>query len=455
MSMETRFRITESQIKHLIKEVYRKMSLLNESVREGGKAGHMLNVFEIDDLTFGDYKELVNRLFSTGIEHITEKLDGMNVFATVNMNGEVKFARNASHVRDENAGMGIEDMEARWAGDESKGVLDAYKNAYYLFSDAVAKLPDARMFFNPGKGYKLYANCEVLDKNHPNAVPYANTCLSVHNLKLYDPNNEDVTDEFANTQEYTQRMELLRKVLPTVESQYGAAQVTPEVVIEIREDNNEVLEKFLTEIDNIELLARGSSDDTTLIQYREIMLFQYLQATGHEILLDNEFTETFIQRWVYGVKKPTIVQLRKLILTSGVENAEQVFNAAYEFEKNELPEVMKKIMEPVENFVYRLGNEVISRCQGLANQGNEEKTIANLVAQLEATKEEVRQSGDLELQKEMAYWLNRLSQIDFKYNATEGIVFTYKGRMMKLTGSFASLNRAIHIMWHRKKKNQD
>lgn len=453
--MEKRFNITQSQIKRIIQETYRKLSLLNESIREGGAAGHMKHPFDYSDFTFRDYKELVTALFSTGVEHVTEKLDGMNVFATVSPNGEPKFARNSSHIKGDDTGMGVADMEARWNDEGARGILDAYKNAYYLFGDAVSKLPDAVQFFNPGNGYKLYANCEVLDKDHPNAVPYAKTCLSVHNLKVYDQNGIDVTEEFQGTEEYEERMEMLKSVLPTVESQHGAAQVTPEVVIQIREDNNEVIERFHSEIDQIVLLARGASDETSIIDYCKIMLYQYLLATGYDTLLENEFTESFIQRWVYGVKRPTIVQLRKQILTSGLENAEQIYNTAYDFEKNDLTQVMKKIMEPIENFTYRLGNEVISRCQGLANEGNEEKTVANLVSQLEATKEAVRQSGDLELQKQLTYWLNRLSEVDYKYNATEGIVFTYKGRMMKLTGSFAALNRAIHVMWGKKKENQD
>ena len=77
----------------MINEVCRKLSYLNESMEEGGAAGHMLHPFDVDEFTFGDYKQLVYDLFSTRVEHITEKLDGMNIFATVAPNGEVRFAR--------------------------------------------------------------------------------------------------------------------------------------------------------------------------------------------------------------------------------------------------------------------------------------------------------------------------------------------------------------------------
>lgn len=446
--------ITRSDLKTLIRETIYKLSLLNESVEEGGAAGHMLHPFDVDEFTFGDYKQLVNDLFSTRLEHITEKLDGMNIFATVTPNGEPRFARNAGQIKGDDAGMGIEDMEERWGGEgKDTSILDAYKNAFYLFSDAVSSLRDPAGFFN-GDGYKLYANCEVIDKTHPNAVPYAKTLLSVHNLVAF---STDGTGQRIGIPEdvMQQKMSVLKQLLPTVNSRYGGTQVTPEVVIQIREDNNDTMEHFISLVDHIEEYA-GVGDDTSLIDYRKEMILKYIPDHGFGILLDNPFTDYFINRWVYGQKQPTIVQLRKQMLTSGLEGADQIYAAAVQFEKEVLPEAMKEIMEPVENFFYSLGNEVISRCQGLANEGNEDETVQVLVKQLENTKELIRQSADPELAKEMTYWLYRLSTLDNKYNPTEGIVFNYRGRTMKLTGSFAALNRAINlrIKLQRKQKNQ-
>ena len=452
--MEKSFNISRDDLKVLIRETIYKLSLLNESVKEGGAAGHMLHPFDVDEFTFGDYKQLVTDLFSTRVEHITEKLDGMNIFATVTPDGQPRFARNAGQIKGDDAGMGIEDMEARWGGEgKDTSILDAYKNAFYLFSDAVNSLRDPAGFFN-GDGYKLYANCEVIDKTHPNAVPYAKTLLSVHNLVAFS------TDGTAQKLEIPedvmqQKMANLKQLLPTVNSQYGGTQVTPEVVIQIREDNNDTMEYFISIVDHIEEYA-GVGDDTSLIDYRKEMILKYIPDHGFGILLDNPFTDYFINRWVYGQKQPTIVQLRKQMLTSGLEGADQIYAAAVQFEKEVLPEAMKEIMEPVENFFYNLGNEVISRCQGLANEGNEDETVQVLVKQLENTKELIRQSADPELAKEMTYWLYRLSTLDNKYNSTEGIVFNYRGKTMKLTGSFAALNRAINlrIKLQRKQKNQ-
>lgn len=441
--MEKTFSITRNELKALINEAYRKLSYLNESVKEGGGAGHMLHPFDVDEFTFGDYKQLVSDLFSTKVEHITEKLDGMNILATVTPNGEPRFARNAGQIKADDSGMGLPEMEERWGGEgKDLSILDAYKNAFYLFSDAINSLKDPAGFFN-GDGYKIYANCEVIDKVHPNDIPYAKTLLSVHNLIAF---STDGTGQKIDLPEdvVRQKMEILKQVLPTVNSQYGGTQVTPEVVIQIREDNQETMEYFISYVDHIEEYA-GVNDDTTLIQYRETLLTEYIADHGFEILLNNQFTDYFIRRWVYDEKKPTITQFRKQMLNSGVEGADQISAAADQFEKQVLPEAMKEIMEPVENFFYRLGNEVISRCQGLANEGSEEETIQALVNQLESTKELIKQSNNPELANKMSYCLYRLSTLGNKYNAAEGVVFNYRGKTLKLTGSFAALNKAINL----------
>jgi hypothetical protein len=39
--------------------------------------------------------------------------------------------------------------------------------------------------------------------------------------------------------------------------------------------------------------------------------------------------------------------------------------------------------------------------------------------------------------------MRRLQKLGDKYNAAEGVVIVYKGRLMKLTGSFAPINQAL------------
>lgn len=464
--MEKCFNISREDLKYLINETCRKLALLNETVKEGGLYGHMEHPYDINEFTFGDLRQLVYDLFAGKIENISEKLDGMNIFATVTPNGEVRFARNSQQVSGDDAGMGIPEMEERWGGEgNDPTILQAYENAYYLFSDAVKKLPDPVGFFN-GDGFKLYANCEVIDPNHPNIIHYGKTALSVHGLIGFTTEEKPHRFEVPENEEGW-RMEQLRQVLPTVNSTHGLAQVTPFVAIQVREDGMETVKNLEAKLDHIEEVS-NTGDENTIIDYKKAMIVSYLEYAGLGNILNQPFSDLFITRWAYidkdknskpedVQKMPNAVQIRKIVQTSGVENAKEIYAAAYEFEKTKLPEVFSDLMSPLENFVYELGNAAIEACQGLANAGYEDKTIASLAEQLEIAKETVANSNDLEVGETLAWCLKKLEYLGNKLNAAEGIVFNYKGHTLKLTGSFAALNRAINTritLQRKQRKNQ-
>lgn len=442
----------------MINEVCRKLSYLNESVKEGGAAGHMSHPFDVDDFTFGDYKQLVQDLFSSKIERFTEKLDGMNIFASVDMSGKVRFARNSTDLKSAEGGMDPAGMQERWGSDgKDPTILGAYTKAYNLFGDIVSKLDDPVGFFN-GDGYRIYANCEVIAGAHPNVILYPKDVLSFHGLAAFATDGK-ATEVNLPDEIFDEKMDVLSRLLPDVKSQYGDAQVTPEVVIDVRENNEKAIEYFTALIDHIEEYA-GVNDDTTIIDYRGKLLPEWMADNGYDILLNNEFTEPLIKRWVYGIKDPNIGLIKKNILKSGLPNAEEICNAVISFEgkaraNDPVKLALKEIMEPVEMFFYRLGNEIIKRCKDFTNLGREGIVLNGILKELAATKELIANSGDLEFQNKMTNLLRKLSELDFTYNSMEGVVFSWRGRTFKLTGSFAALNRAINLRIDYGKKYND
>ena len=448
LSMKSRMNITNKDLQYMINEVCRKLSYLNESMEEGGAAGHMSHPFDVDDFTFGDYKQLVNDLFNSRIERFTEKLDGMNIFASVDMSGKVRFARNSTDLKSAEGGMDPAGMQERWGSDgKDPTILGAYTKAYNLFGDIVNKLNDPVAFFN-GEGYRIYANCEVIAGVHPNVILYPKDVLSFHGLAAFTTDGK-ATEVNLPDEIFDKKMEILSRLLPDVKSQYGEAQVTPEVVIDVRENNEKTIEYFTSLIDHIEEYG-GVDDNTTIIDYRGKLLPEWMADNGYGVLLDNNFTEPLIQRWVYGLKTPNLGVIKKSILKSGLPNAQEIHDAVVSFEgKNRAADpvavALKQIMEPVEMFFYRLGNEIIRRCKDYTNLGREGIVLDEILKQLAATKELIANSGDLELQNKMTDLLRKLAELEFNYNSMEGVVFNYRGHTFKLTGTFAALNRAINL----------
>jgi hypothetical protein len=257
-------------------------------------------------------------------------------------------------------------------------------------------------------------------------------------------NNVDLPDDI-----YDQKMAVLERLMPEVKSQYGKAQITPDVAVRIKEDCEEAIERYISHIDAIEKQA-GVNDDTTIIEYRARLLPRWLKEHGYDILLENQFSNYFIERWVYGKKTPNKTQLGKMMKESGIPNWQEIYNAAFTFEGDgkkgtPLDDALSDIMEPIEVFFYSLGNEVIKGVEGYSNVGKESEVMSSYAEQLKSTQEMLAAADDPYNQKVMTRCLRKLAELGNEYNAMEGIVFNYKGKTLKLTGSFAALNRAINI----------
>ena len=100
-------------------------------------------------------------------------------------------------------------------------------------------------------------------------------------------------------------------------------------------------------------------------------------------------------------------------------------------------------MRPLDTFFSQFGNSIISLCDGIVNAGIESEVTDELRKDLEEIVTEIKTNGSDELKHKLSVQLDRLAQLGNKLNAAEGIVFKYKDRLMKITGSFACVNQIL------------
>lgn len=103
-------------------------------------------------------------------------------------------------------------------------------------------------------------------------------------------------------------------------------------------------------------------------------------------------------------------------------------------------------VEPLDKLFIRLGNDVIKLCQGLSNSGDDAaRAVATLAQDLKTTIAEIRANGTDDSKAKLTKQIGRLvgGEDNTVINPTEGIVFSYKGKLMKLTGSFGPLNQIL------------
>ena len=137
---------------------------------EGGAAGHMAHPFDDKDLTFGDFKAMIDAGLRGELnfeEDATEKTDGQNAFATI-QDGEVKFARNKGELKNP---MTLSEFKNKFEGHASKLVQDTFQFAAQDLARLLMALSpaDQEKYFKNGKDFM---NMELIYSQNPNVIHY-------------------------------------------------------------------------------------------------------------------------------------------------------------------------------------------------------------------------------------------------------------------------------------------
>ena len=116
-----------------------------------------------------------------------------------------------------------------------------------------------------------------------------------------------------------------------------------------------------------------------------------------------------------------------------------------DFIDNDMKLVFKRIMAPLDSLFMTLGNEILKSIPGLMNAGHEQEVISRLKREIKELTSAVENTDDENSKLKIEQSLGRLAKVNHELNATEGIVFDFKGHKLKLTGSFAPLNQLMGI----------
>ena len=100
-------------------------------------------------------------------------------------------------------------------------------------------------------------------------------------------------------------------------------------------------------------------------------------------------------------------------------------------------------MEPMDNLFLAIGNELIDQLDGFVNSENKDNIIAIIKKDTEDIIKKIAASDSIDAKEIIEKNMRRLQALGNKYNAAEGIIVMWKGRVMKFTGSFAAINQAL------------
>ena len=107
--------------------------------------------------------------------------------------------------------------------------------------------------------------------------------------------------------------------------------------------------------------------------------------------------------------------------------------------------VFKRILAPLDALFMAVGNEIIKSIPGLMNAGHEREVVTRLKREIKELTTAIKNTDDEKSKLKIEQSLGRLAKVNNELNATEGIVFDFKGHKLKLTGSFAPLNQLMGV----------
>lgn len=385
-----------------------------KNLLEGGASGHMAHIIDFGDSTCEELIELVTNLFSSKIEGITEKLDGTNIQCTMNTNGEVVFIRNKGDLNSERGGMTLADMERKW--ESMPRVQNTFVTAGSIITQVFSKIGSS--WFNPDSKTRRVINCECITEGITNIMPYAADQVDFHNIWIYTKNDLGV---WENTDITKKGIEVLDKACEGIDK----ARLTPSVIIKTCEDSQKLIDKYTKEIESLFATRTQTIDSWKFERFIDIVNKKYSWMNDREELFD---------RWFNDDKSTNLKKLK-------------TDNADHELEIDDLckkgyKKIVQDVVEPLDKLFIKIGNDIIRLCDGLVNGPDSAKVISSLKDNLKSTIDQINKEGTDDAKEKMMYQLSRMTEDD-SINATEGIVFSYKGRLCKVTGSFAALNQIL------------
>lgn len=388
-------------------------------ILEGGQSGHMAHIIDYDDFTRDDLIELVSNLFDGKIEDVTEKIDGTNIQATMNLVGEVVFIRNKTDLNSERGGMSISDMAEKWASKPQ--VAQTFVTAGETITKVFEKI--GKEWFNPTPTTRRIVNCECVIAGKTNIIPYASDQVDFHDIWIYEKG-------IAGWVKKGVTKEGLKNIENACDS-IDNAQLTPKILIQVTKDSEKLKNQYIKDINK--LFGKNLS-------IREWKYDRYFELIKNEYpwLLGGRHDDVYA-RWFDGNKQLNLRELKKIYK----DNLDEFV----ELDKKGYKDIVGKVIEPLDILFLKLSNDIIRLCKGLLNDGSKESSILQLKKDMEDIKKAVENEGSEEMKSKLTRQLNRLMQLggDDSINHAEGIVFNYKGRTMKMTGSFAGLNQIIGL----------
>ena len=412
--------------------ITKKLESLNENIKgvilEGGAYGHMSHPFDDRDLTFGDFRQIIDMSLQGKLDlesSATEKTDGQNLFIT--WNKKLLAARNVGDIK--RGGISSEEIAKKFAG--RGNIENAFNYAMRDLSNSIKSLSAAQLkkIFDDGNNW---INMEIIYPASSNVINYDAPHLQFHNVLKY----KDGMPIGSVAGGASILAGMIAQVNQSVQKSFTI--IGPQFLkINPHQDYSVKKPYFLGTL-NLLMSKYKMSDSSTFAEYHQAWWGEFIDNKFKGI--DNTIKVGLIKRWAFSDKS---FRLNKKTISD-----EKLLAKAIDIDKMEHTAQVKKNMLPFEKLFFELGAEVLKNAEGFLAV-DPDKAVQNIRNQIRAAISIIKKGGDIKKINILKQQLDKLNSIGGMNSIvpSEGLVFVYKGKSYKLTGAFAPINQITGMMY--------
>jgi hypothetical protein len=281
-------------------------------------------------------------------------------------------------------------------------------------------------------GHK-WMNLEIIYVPTQNVIPYGKDMIIFHGNLEYDKEGNPIgQDKESGAKLAGMIKQINQEIQNTFEIRGPVALSLPR-----SQDFKADQQYFIKKLFNLQKKYKLKNTDK-ITRYHEKWWENKInsEAKKAKISLDTQTKNDYINRWVFGDKSKA--------LTKKNFPDEKVLNWAKTMDKVNFLKFAQQNVEPFENLFLELGAKVLTNVENLIS-ASPEAAVKNIKKDLKSTISNLYKGGDLSKVSQLRRHLERLNKAGgFKRIVpSEGLVFNYKGKTYKLTGTFAPINQIL------------
>jgi len=409
---------------------------------EGGLGGHMRHPYENLDVT---PREMMDRIKSYGVpQTVIDKVDGQNLFFTVDRDGTLLFARNKQD-------MSHQDLVNKFTGHGAEAAFleggEAIKRGVEQWLGSAGNFADQEVLdiFHPTEDIRSFINFEIMHPKNSNQIQYDKKYIVFHSIvdfgegrsKIFSSNQDDRLKKLISLMnagvsstgfELASNREIDLNTLSNVQIMVYTDRVRELIeALDMKED--EFLADGILRIIDEELSQEGVNlEENTLKIMRDFVL--YGEDGAGDAITSRDFTK--------HISKEDTKTLRALGLTSATKAKAKV----------------AKILSPFKEIFVDLGIDLLKGVDSAYLSPEQSKeNITGLRDKLQTAIEDYDQyimsTPEDELSKialRLKPHVDKIKQVGIDKavsTSVEGGVYTQDLDLEKITGGFAPLNQIV------------